>query len=294
MDLPFSSQLTALHEQVNGIEWTAYQSFCAFGGRFGLRTSDARTLTRALDYLPHGWQAVLNGEVDVLFSLHLTDRADQSSANLHHFLYLGQELLARETEDTVLLSAFASHAQLMTAQHAKEFLFVHAGVVTYEGRAILIPGHSWSGKSSLVRALVRAGATYFSDEFAVLDERGWVHPYALPLSERGGDGRTTRIPVEQLGSSRAAGPAPVGLIVMTKYHPHAKWRPQALTPAQALLALMANTVAAQHAPQLAMRVLRETVLQSQIVQTGRGDARRIAPRLFNLLQDLSPLSPQPD
>ena len=45
-----------------------------------------------------------------------------------------------------------------------------------------LPGHSFSGKSTLVAALVRAGAVYYSDEFAVLDPDGFVHPYAKALS----------------------------------------------------------------------------------------------------------------
>jgi hypothetical protein len=34
---------------------------------------------------------------------------------------------------------------------------------------------SYSGKTTLVSELIRAGATYYSDEYAVIDERGRVH-----------------------------------------------------------------------------------------------------------------------
>lgn len=283
MGLPILSHPTESHVPSNDVEWTASKSFIAYGTRFGLRTRDLHALNRALEYLPHGWQPIPGGEVDILFSLHLAPGAEQPGATPCHSLYAGSELLARETDDTAVLSAFASHAQLFTAQHARDRLFVHAGVVAYEGRAILIPGHSWSGKSSLVRALVRAGAVYYSDEFALLDRRGWVYPYALPLSLRTVDSKATKISVEQLGGTSATGPAPVALIVVTEYRSRARWRPQVLTSAQGMLALMANTVAAQSAPQLAMTVLRETVMHSRIVQTKRGEARRIAPLLLNLL-----------
>ena len=36
--------------------------------------------------------------------------------------------------------------------------------------------------------LVRAGATYYSDEYAVFDSRGRVHPFAQQLAQRLGDG----------------------------------------------------------------------------------------------------------
>src|ERR687894_479249 len=50
-------------------------------------------------------------------------------------------------------------------------------VVARGGRALVRPGPSLSGKTTLVAALVRSGAAYLSDEFAVLDPEGRVHPY---------------------------------------------------------------------------------------------------------------------
>ena len=58
---------------------------------------------------------------------------------------------------------------------------IHAGVVEVDGRAILLPGTSGSGKTTLVAALLARGARYLSDEYALLDDRGWVHPYPRPL-----------------------------------------------------------------------------------------------------------------
>ena len=57
---------------------------------------------------------------------------------------------------------------------------MHAGAVAWRDRGIVIPGRSHSGKTTLVRALVEA-ARYYSDEFAVLDPQGRLHPYPLPL-----------------------------------------------------------------------------------------------------------------
>jgi hypothetical protein len=64
------------------------------------------------------------------------------------------------------------------ALHAPEHVFVQAGVVGVGERAMVLPGKSFAGKTTLVAALVRAGAEYWSDEYAVLDANGDVHPYA--------------------------------------------------------------------------------------------------------------------
>ena len=88
-----------------------------------------------------------------------------------------------------------------------------------------------SGKSALVAELVRAGATYYSDEYAIFDSLGRVHPYPKPLSLRGEpDGRAERHPIEGWGGRRGTKPLRVGLVVNTVYKPGARWRPGCSLP----------------------------------------------------------------
>jgi hypothetical protein len=171
--------------------------------------------------------------------------------------------------------------------HAQDRLFVHAGVVAWDGRGILIPGRSFSGKSTLVRALVDAGATYYSDEYALLDHKGRVHPYPVPLSIRSENGATRKISDERMGGERAAAPLPVGLIVVTQYRRGARWRPRSLSRSEAFLALMDNTIAARREPEYTMPILREVVLRAAAVASHRAEARRIAPQILDLLPALS-------
>ncbi len=65
-----------------------------------------------------------------------------------------------------------AHLRARIALYAHDVVFVHAGVAVAEGKAIVIPAPTFSGKSALVAALVAAGAEYFSDEFAVLRPDG--------------------------------------------------------------------------------------------------------------------------
>jgi hypothetical protein len=46
---------------------------------------------------------------------------------------------------------------------------LHAGVVSFGDGCMLLPAPTGSGKTTLTAGLVRAGATYYSDEIAVLD-----------------------------------------------------------------------------------------------------------------------------
>ena len=72
-------------------------------------------------------------------------------------------------------------------------------------------------------SLVQAGV-YYSDEYAVFDESGYVCPFALPISLRLNYGERTIIMPDRIGSS----PLQADLIVFTRYRPGAVWRPRRL------------------------------------------------------------------
>jgi hypothetical protein len=140
-----------------------------------------------------------------------------------------------------------------------------------------------------VAALVRAGATYFSDEYAVLDEAGRVHPFLKPLSIRDpGGGETRRCPVEALGGTPATGPWPVRLVVASRYRAGARWRPRTLTPATGLFALLANTPTALTRSEDALRTLTQVVGHAVTLRGSRPEADEIAPLLLERLGDSPP------
>jgi hypothetical protein len=162
-------------------------------------------------------------------------------------------------------------------------LFVHAGVIAWHGRAIVLPGRSGAGKTTLVRALIEAGADYCSDEFAVLDGEGRVHAYPVPLSIRGIGLPTARRSAETLGGRVATTPVGVEVIVITEYQRGARWRPRELSKSEALLALVEHTVAARQPPEYTLPVLRRTVLGARTIRSRRGDSRALADRLLDEL-----------
>ncbi len=223
--------------------------------------------------------------MDILYSLRQALPSKRKGQRNYHLLYCGSALLSRTLELPQLFDTLAQHAELLTAFLASDCLFVHAGVVGWQGKTILIPGRSMTGKTTLVKALVEAGAAYYSDEFAVLDKEGRVHPYPRPLSIRGHNGQPGReIAVEELGGQIGIEPLPVGLIVVTEYQPDAAWQPRKLTPGQALLALMDNTVAARRNPAHSMPILKQAVTGAITLKSKRSEAGEVAPRLLTRLE----------
>ena len=120
------------------------------------------------------------------------------------------------------LAMLGSYIRGALALHAPDHLFLAAAAVALDGRLIVLSGFGVTGKTTLVSALVSEGAEYYSDEYAVLDKDGLVHPYRTPL------------PWSANGASGALPePRPISAVVETTYRPGAVWQPRRLRPARA-------------------------------------------------------------
>ena len=260
-------------EKLDCLGWATGMSFVAHGLRIGIRMNDSHALEELPRRLPPGWRPASSAVVDRLYSLIVGGNGARSGVRRYNLLYAGPVRIARSMTLDEVLDRLEQDLGLYVAEWSRRKLFVHAGVVAWQGRAIVIPGRSFSGKSRLVEALVRAGATYFSDEYAVFDAHGLVHPYEVPLSIRKEDGQ----PPEKLHMgtpTRRAGhkPLPVGIIAVATYRPGARWRPRPLPPGQAVLSLLSNTVAARRKPAQVLTRLAQIVEGTRVLRGSRGEA----------------------
>jgi hypothetical protein len=221
-----------------------------------------------------------------LFSLIVRGTKVGSNVRRFNILYADSVQLARSKDTDLVLETLERELQLYVAEYARRRVFVHAGVVGWRGKAIIIPGRTMSGKTTLVKALVEAGATYYSDEYAVLDERGRVHPYPKPLSLReNGDGRAKEVRPEDFGGTTGVKPLPVGLVVATSYREGAHWRPRQLVPGRAVMALLTHTVSVRRKPERALITLRQVVADALVLKGARGEAGEVAERLLARLTE---------
>jgi hypothetical protein len=178
------------------------------------------------------------------------------------------------------LEILESQLHANVALDAPDRVFVHAGVVGNGDGAILLPGRSFTGKTTLVAEFVRAGALYYSDEYAVLDEHGLVHAYPKPLSLRGEDHRQVGHPVASLGGVEGERPLRVETILVSAYRPGAEWRPSALSPGEGVLALLANTVPARARPAEALRSITRAVEGATVLEGDRGEASALVAQML--------------
>jgi hypothetical protein len=269
-------------QKLDRLGWADGLSVHAYGRRIGIRTNEPAVLERVRALLPPGWEPCYSPLVDHLFSLRVGGVSPR--VRQFHLLYSGFTLYARSANLEEVLHALETHLHLYVGESASNRVFVHAGAVGWRGRAIVLPGASRAGKSTLVAALLRLGASYYSDEYAVLDPEGRLHPFDRPLSIRQDDvGSVRRCGPEEFGGRPATGPLPVGLVVVTTYRAGTTWRPQTLTPGRAVLALLHDTLSARFDPDGAFRVLEKAVRPALALRGARGEAAEVAERLLTAL-----------
>ena len=130
------------------------------------------------------------------------------------------------------------------------------------------------------------GALYFSDEYAVLDSEGYVHPFPKPLSVREDPESPlqTDYDVEDFGGREGTERAEVGLILFTGYSPGSNWSPQKLAPAAAVLEMVKHCVPIRRAPGATLEVLRTVANSSPAFSTPRDEAKTASRKIIDLLE----------
>jgi hypothetical protein len=142
------------------------------------------------------------------------------------------------------------HAVMLRNLH---LFYVHAGVVAFGARAIVLPGLSRAGKSTIVLALLQEGARLLSDELAVYDPAtGALLPFPRAVKVRdecvayfpalahafvgSGEGRFLR--PDALGTERAAPHARARLIAAPQWRENGATVLEPLSQGQGLLHLV--------------------------------------------------------
>jgi len=151
----------------------------------------------------------------------------------HELLFDGAAvLLSPRTGD--IIHEIDNQLSIHLARARPDLYFVHGGVLSFEGKAILLAGESGAGKSTLTYALASAGLEYFSDEIAGIEPgTGLVHPYpraiclkreppaplALPSSGCLRTEWTLHVAARSLSATVAGGPSPLKKIFFISYTP---------------------------------------------------------------------------
>ena len=171
--------------------------------------------------------------------------------------------------------------RIAVAEYARDSVFIHAGVVGWKGKAIIIPANSFAGKTTLVTELVRNGAEYYSDEYAVLDESGLVHPFPRDLSIRDRAFNEVDVPVAEFGGVTGTEPIAVGAVVITEFKGDGTWEPVRLTAGQGILEVIPHTIPRNFNTKFSLKVLNTALSDAIILKSPRGEASDLALNLLS-------------
>ena len=259
--------------------------FESFGARIVLESDSDELFEKALERA----QKALLGHIRIV------DDSEESKANSRFgfgFDDRGVKWIALDglkssvdASEFVFLKSFDAYLRLSVAENAVDWVFVHAGVIGWNERALVVPALSRRGKTRLVAELIKNGAEYYSDEYALLDRSGLVHPFPRDLLMRGlgTEGTGTLVPAERLGASIGRKPIRVGAVLLTEYRKGAKWAPKQLTLGQGIMETIPHTIPVYADTKFSLEVLNKAYEGAIIAKSYRGDAKTVCPQILAFL-----------
>jgi hypothetical protein len=182
-----------------------------------------------------------------------------------------------------------SDLALFAAEHLVGRIAIHAALASWNGRTVLLPGPSHVGKSTLASALVDLGADVHADDLVIVDPAtGMVLGWDRPLRRRRPDGGVDRLALARPADGSPALPVAVDLVAVLRHAPDAvdPWR--TVTAADAVPHLLANTVNARRAPELALDAALAIARRAVAIEGVRAEADAAARALADQLDALPP------
>lgn len=240
----------------------------------------------ALPFLPFDWQeTAMEPGIDRSYSV---KSAEEGGWNL---TIDGGDPIELHDPETVA-SYIEGDLHHWLATFTRGYLFVHAGCVSWRGRAIVIPGRSHAGKTTLTCALLDAGAVYYSDDYAVMAPGGEIHPFPRRLQVRP-DPPGPTIRIDPVSGNWEIGHEPIraALVAALKFDRDLGWEIEPLTRGAGALALLDNTVAARERPEDALRVMTNAMSSAQAIRGTRDEAVAAARRLLAMVDAID--QPEP-
>ncbi len=256
--------------------------FESFGVRVEIASNEPDVVARAADVARRSLlgdiRPVTGDTIDHRFELLLAKGS-------RYTMIIDGERLASGRSAKKFFKFLDAMIRVTIGEFAVDRVFLHAGVVSWKGKAIIMPADSFQGKTTLTAELVKKGAVYISDEFAILDSDGMVHPFARPLSMRKDNAEFTpyELTAADLGGTFATEPIPVGMILLTGYKPGARWSPKLLTPGEGVLKMMPYALSLRYKPEFSLKVLNYVASRAIIISSRRGTAENFVKTLLNFV-----------
>lgn len=178
----------------------------------------------------------------------------------------------------------------IVAQCSTETQFFHGAVVGTERGAIVLPGGSGAGKTTLTRALLDQGCRYFSDEYCVVSPDGMITAYPRPIRLARHEQPSYR-PERAAASGEPIVPATLAFVSYDGQASHGQL--DELTPGEAAIEILRWSFGVRRDPARALAAAEAVAARSSVRLRGsRGEAGAFATELVRL-NGLVPVDERP-
>jgi hypothetical protein len=256
----------------------------AFGVVVEITSPDREIFEQCAATLPGYWLRAGDGQADVCFDI---VAPHHESKRGRHFLFRENgDLLGGSINETQVRHRLARRMDYHLGAYARDCAFLHAGIVCHKGRAILLPGLSHAGKSTLTAALVRIGAQYVSDDIAVIDRAGRAYFLSRAINLREDVAEALDLPSSAHMEHLHEGTLPVGAIMLLNYRKNeAVLDMHPLSKGETILRLISNSMNGRHQPETVIRCCAAAVSHAICYEGLRGEAETVAPLMLSFIND---------
>ena len=255
------------------VEWKINFGFECYGVKIGIRTDSLQMKSTLKKMLPEvGLVSDFEGAQE---TVSLVAAAEKSVNGLY---FNDEPALKFEKYQDILLEGLIDKFLIILAiSSLPTNFYLHAGAILWNNQGIILPGESFSGKTTLVKEFIKAGAVYVTDDLTVLTKNGEILPFPRTLAIRTETGRELRT-AEFFGARTLTEKVKLKTILFAEFEEKAEWKPQILPPGQAVMKLMDNFYykpAIREAPAQIVKALAGLTNGIKIFTGKRGDAIKV-------------------
>src|SRR5882757_6563101 len=125
-------------------------NFEAYGVSVGVTVNDERAIDKIKEILPVR-SRLLAEDAPTAHNFTLVWGEDSAKEDV---LYQESEEISRRVDAQRLVAVLDTYMRMTIGECAPHHIFLHAGVVSWNGEALIFPAKSYSGKTSLVAELI--------------------------------------------------------------------------------------------------------------------------------------------
>lgn len=279
-------------EQLDSRDWPFDRRFRALSYAYRVR-SDLEGAGRVVERLLAPFaDSALEGRVPTYTLTHRLSPGPEDERRTYCYeLFQDGESIQRVSTPGSMLDWVILDTTRRAVEGADRYVAVHAGVVSLDGRAVLMPAPPDSGKTTLVAGLTRAGFQFMGDEVALIEPgTAFVHPFLRPLliepsSMAVLSGLVSDLPAiyerfrgvrfhvaaEDLRTGATGSPCPVGYVVFPAYRAGSETRLHSISRAEAVIRIADQMFNRPEMGTLGIRSLAAVVGGAQCFELPIGD-----------------------